>query len=94
MYDRAVRITRPPPEHIDPWIAGRVLDTILRHQIANRETTRSQPIAEKTSARLIGFTGRIDGGNPHQVGREIDDLVSGLLDLVQDTFDRAPASFR
>ena len=38
-----------------------------------------QEVTEEVRAGLVLLTGRIDGGNPHEIGRELDDLIRGAI---------------
>ena len=62
----------------------RVLDASGRRQQLHVGAVRAQLIANHGCAGLVFIAGRIDGGDPNQACRKIDDLVRGAIDLRDD----------
>lgn len=64
-----------------------MLGPVLWHQILDLEATVAEPSTEQLRTRLIRFTGRIDGRDPHERRGKIDDFVGSPLDLGQNPCD-------
>jgi hypothetical protein len=64
----------------------------VRTQELGLEGVAAQAIGQQLRALAVGVTGRIDGGDPHQVGGEADHLVARLVDLAQRPDRRSTTS--
>jgi hypothetical protein len=60
----------------------RIGDDVLDIKMMPRELS-----AEKPRTRFVFVARRIDRGNPHEIARELNNLVSGSIDFAHDAID-------
>jgi len=74
-------------DHVHAWMPRGVFGQGVGGDVLDLEPAPREIVAEKTGARVVGFARRIDGGDPHQIHRELHELVARAVHFRGDPID-------
>ena len=78
-------------DDVHAGVTGRMLGPAVGDDVLDVELALPQVIAEKAGARFVLVARWIDGRNPHEIHRELHDLVGGAIDFRQNAVDSGHA---
>ncbi len=75
------------PDHVHPGMVGGVLRPPGCIHVVHGHSPGFEPASDGLGALRVRLARRVHGGDADELGREVDDLVAGALDLLEHAID-------